>query len=149
MTRVLLLQVPSNYIETATSFDLYGWVDTRCARSSWAVCEFEGELFVIAAGSPHDYMSHPLPSAPWPPTAHHILAVTGACSAPAPPMPLPCPSLASVIQSTRSQLVYWQNSRIYIYNTTGNLDYAAANAACSVLSFPGLTGKGYLVSWNT
>jgi hypothetical protein len=45
--------------------------------------------------------------------------------------------------------VYWQNSRIYVYNTTGSLDYAAASAACSALSFPGLTGKGYLVSLNT
>jgi hypothetical protein len=38
---------------------------------------------------------------------------------------------------------------VYLYNTTGNLDYAAASAACSALALPGLPGKGYLVSWNT
>jgi hypothetical protein len=54
-----------------------------------------------------------------------------------------------VVSSTRTQLAYWENNRVYTYNTVGSLDYAAASAACKAQTFPGLTGKGYLVSWNT
>jgi hypothetical protein len=38
---------------------------------------------------------------------------------------------------------------IYTYMTVGSLNYTQASAACRALSFPGFTGKGYLVSWNS
>ena len=37
--------------------------------------------------------------------------------------------------------------RIYTYLTTAQT-YSAANDACKALTFPGVTGKGYLVSLN-
>jgi hypothetical protein len=76
-------------------------------------------------------------------------AVTGTCSAPAPPAPQPCPALQSLVPGTRGQLVYPDNCRIYSYITTGGLNYTQAGDACSALTIPGIPGRGYLVSFNT
>jgi hypothetical protein len=41
-----------------------------------------------------------------------------------------------------------ERSRIYTYMTVPSLNYTQASDACRALAFPGIQGKGYLVSWN-
>jgi hypothetical protein len=40
-------------------------------------------------------------------------------------------------------------NHIYQFDVTNGKTYGQAQAACEALTFAGLTGKGYLVSWNT
>jgi hypothetical protein len=59
-----------------------------------------------------------------------------------------CASLGSAVSSGLTRMVVPERSRIYTYSLVGGLNYTQASAACRTLSFPGFTGKGYLVSWN-
>ena len=59
-----------------------------------------------------------------------------------------CAGLGTAVSSGLTRLVVPERSRIYTYSLVGGLDYTQASAACRALSFPGVQGKGYLVSWN-
>lgn len=85
----------------------------------------------------HGFQTGPLAAA---------LAVTG-CSA-LPPPASNCQVLGGLSNST-TVLVDNANHRLYVYNTTTSKTYSEAQAICAALSFPGVTGKGYLVSWGS
>jgi hypothetical protein len=40
------------------------------------------------------------------------------------------------------------NMRIYTLDTTGSQDYATVKAACAAQTFTGLSGRGYVISYN-
>jgi hypothetical protein len=53
-----------------------------------------------------------------------------------------------MVSSSKNYVVYDQG-RIYHYPEVSSINYAQSQAACAALSFPGFTGTGYLVVWNT
>ena len=52
------------------------------------------------------------------------------------------------VAANTTLLVSVATQRIYSYVASG-LTYSKASAACAALSFPGLTGRGYAVSYGS
>jgi hypothetical protein len=71
-------------------------------------------------------------------------------------LPLPCPRAADQpcdkvmagVAANTTLLVSVATQRIYSYAVNG-LTYSKASAACAALSFPGLTGRAYPVSYGS
>jgi hypothetical protein len=56
--------------------------------------------------------------------------------------------LASVAD-TSTRYVDHVNHRVYECDLATGKTYAQAQASCAALTYTGVTGKGYLVAWNT
>jgi hypothetical protein len=66
-----------------------------------------------------------------------------------PPPPPPCSdALLASEANTSNKLVDAGNRRIYVYNGTSGLNYAQAQQACEGMSYTGLPGRGYMVSYG-
>jgi hypothetical protein len=59
-----------------------------------------------------------------------------------------CSMLGSVTD-TNTRYVDHTNNRVYTFDTGTGKTYPQAQAACAAITYAGVTGKGYLVSWNT
>ena len=53
------------------------------------------------------------------------------------------------VTDTNTRYVDHTNNRVYTFDTGTGKTYPQAQAACAAITYAGVTGKGYLVSWNT
>ena len=71
-----------------------------------------------------------------------------ACNTVTPETAPPCPMLDGMTDDNTHYHDKATN-HIYVFDTTNSKTYTQAQAACAALTFTGLTGKGYLVAWNS
>jgi hypothetical protein len=81
-------------------------------------------------------------------TLHYMCEYEVTSCPPSPPPVNSCEVLGGISNRT-TRLVDNANHRIYVYNTTTGKTYSEAQAICAAMSFPGVTGQGYLVTWGS